>query len=41
MLGGRDHSTVLHGCAKIESLMQLAPPVKAAVSDLTKQLIRQ
>ena len=40
MLGGRDHSTVLHGCAKIESLMQLAPPVKAAVSDLTKQLLR-
>lgn len=41
MLGGRDHSTVLHGCAKIESLMQSAPPVKAAVSDLKKQLTRE
>lgn len=41
MLGGRDHSTVLHGCAKIESLIQMSPPVKAAASDLTKQLLRQ
>ncbi len=40
MLGGRDHSTVLHGCAKIESLMQESPPIKAAVSDLSKLLLR-
>jgi len=41
MLGGRDHSTVLHGCAKIESLIQTAPPIKAAVADLSKQLLRR
>jgi len=40
MLGGRDHSTVLHGCAKIEELSQSAPPVKAAIADLTKLLLR-
>jgi chromosomal replication initiator protein len=40
MLGGRDHSTVLHGCAKIESLMQTNPPIKAAVSDVSKILQR-
>jgi chromosomal replication initiator protein len=40
MLGGRDHSTVMHGCAKIQSLIQSAPPVKAAVADLSKQLLR-
>ena len=40
MLGGRDHSTVLHGCAKIEELSQSAPPVKAAITDLTKLLLR-
>ncbi|MGI6726077.1 MAG: chromosomal replication initiator protein DnaA [Christensenellales bacterium] len=41
MLGGRDHSTVLHGCAKIEGLMQTMPPIKAAVADLSKQLLRR
>ena len=41
MLGGRDHSTVLQGCAKIESLIQTAPPIKAVVADLSKQLLRR
>jgi len=41
LLGGRDHSTVLHGCAKIESLMLTAPPIKAAVADISKQLLRR
>ncbi|MDI9521130.1 MAG: chromosomal replication initiator protein DnaA [Bacillota bacterium] len=41
MLGGRDHSTILHGCAKIESLIQTAEPIKAAVNDITKQLLRK
>ena len=40
MLGGRDHSTVMHGCAKIQSLILSAPPVKSAVADLSKQLLR-
>ncbi len=41
LLGGRDHSTILHGCAKIEGLIQTAAPIKAAVSDITKQLLRK
>lgn len=41
LLGGRDHSTILHGCAKIESLIQTAEPIKAAVNDITKQLLRK
>lgn len=39
-LGGRDHSTVLHGCARIEEMMQQSAPLRAAVDDLTKQLRR-
>ncbi len=41
MLGGRDHSTILHGCAKIETMISTTPPIKAAVADLSKQLLRQ
>ena len=41
MLGGRDHTTILHGCNKIEGLIQTAPPIKAAVADLSKQLLRR
>lgn len=41
MLGGRDHSTILHGCAKIESLIHSAPPIKSAIADLSKQLLRR
>lgn len=41
LLGGRDHSTILHGCAKIEGLIQTAAPIKAAVNDITKQLLRK
>lgn len=37
-LGGRDHSTVMHGCAKIEELMQSIPTVRAAQDDLSKML---
>ncbi len=38
MLGGRDHTTVLHGCGKIEELTKTTPTIRAAVEDLTKQL---
>lgn len=37
-LGGRDHTTVMHGCAKIEELLDTAPTVKAAAEDLSKLL---
>ncbi len=38
VLGGRDHSTVLHGCAKIEELSLNTHQVRAAVEDITKIL---
>jgi chromosomal replication initiator protein len=38
MLGNRDHTTVLHGCAKIEQLSQAEPSVRAAVEDISKLL---
>lgn len=38
MLGGRDHTTVLHGCSKVEELMRTNPTVRAAAEDLTRRL---
>lgn len=38
MLGGRDHTTVLHGCGKIEELARDSAPLRAAIEDLSKQL---
>ncbi len=40
-LGGRDHTTVLHGCAKIEQLSQDSVPLRNALEDLTRQLRRE
>lgn len=40
VLGGRDHTTILHGCAKMEEMMHHSAPLKAAAEDLTKQLQR-
>ncbi|NLD34952.1 MAG: chromosomal replication initiator protein DnaA [Clostridiales bacterium] len=40
-LGGRDHTTVLHGCAKIEQLSQDSAPLRNAIDDLTRQLRRE
>ena len=37
-LGGRDHTTVLHGCAKIEELSRDSALLRAAIDDITKQL---
>lgn len=38
VLGGRDHTTVLHGCGKIEELIRANPTVRAAAEDLTRKL---
>jgi chromosomal replication initiator protein len=38
MLGGRDHTTVLHGCGKIEELARDSAPLRAAIDDISKQL---
>lgn len=40
-LGGRDHTTVLHGCSKIETLSRESAPLKNALDDISKQLRRE
>lgn len=40
-LGGRDHTTVLHGCAKIEELSRGNAPLKNAIDDISKRLRRE
>jgi chromosomal replication initiator protein len=37
-LGGRDHSTILHGCNKIEELLETMPTIQAAKNDIIKRL---
>jgi chromosomal replication initiator protein len=39
-LGGRDHTTILHGCAKIEQLSRANAALKNAIDDIGKQLRR-
>jgi chromosomal replication initiator protein len=36
--GGRDHTTVLHGCGKVEQLLQSDPAVRQAVDQLCRRL---
>jgi chromosomal replication initiator protein len=36
--GGRDHTTVLHGCRKTESLIQSDPGTQLAVFELRRGL---
>jgi chromosomal replication initiator protein len=36
--GGRDHSTVLHGCRKAEQLLQSDPAIRQAVDQLCRRL---
>ncbi|MGI6739018.1 MAG: chromosomal replication initiator protein DnaA [Christensenellales bacterium] len=40
VLGGRDHSTVLHGYRRIEEMMENTPTLRAAVDDISKKLSR-
>ena len=37
-LGGRDHTTVMHGCSKIENAKSSDPQMHALLSELTKQI---
>jgi chromosomal replication initiator protein len=37
-LGGRDHTTVMHACSKIDSEKQSDPKMNALLDDLTKQI---
>ncbi len=37
-LGGRDHTTVMHGCNKIETGKRKDPQMRALLSELTKQI---
>jgi chromosomal replication initiator protein len=37
-LGGRDHTTVMHACAKIEEEQQSDPRMQALLAELTKQI---
>ena len=38
-LGGRDHSTVMHACRRIGSLVESDPAISAAVSHLHRELV--
>jgi len=37
-LGGRDHTTVIHACGKIEKVKRSEPKMHALLSELTKQI---
>ncbi len=37
-LGGRDHTTVMHACAKIAELEQKDPLIKSQIAELSKQV---
>ncbi|AGT42504.1 chromosomal replication initiator protein DnaA [Treponema pedis] len=36
--GGRDHTTILHGCNKVEDLMRADPGTEATIHELQKQI---
>jgi len=37
-LGGRDHTTVMHACEKIEHAKKVDPEMKAVLGELEKQI---
>lgn len=39
-LGGRDHTTVMHACAKLAELEQSDPVIKSQIAELSRQLRR-
>jgi chromosomal replication initiator protein len=39
-LGGRDHSTVLHACAKVEELYKTDNDLRSRIDRLTAQMTR-
>jgi chromosomal replication initiator protein len=36
--GGRDHTTVLHGCRRTEELMETEPAIRQAVDQVRRQI---
>lgn len=38
VLGGRDHTTVMHGCDKISELSENSSPIKTAIDDIKHKL---
>lgn len=40
-LGGRDHSTVLHGCARVESEMEVDSRLRAEVAEITQVIYNE
>jgi chromosomal replication initiator protein len=41
MFGGRDHSTVLHACEKIDRAMHLDPALRREIVAIREQLMRE
>ncbi|HIA17931.1 MAG TPA: hypothetical protein EYN70_00660, partial [Planctomycetaceae bacterium] len=39
LLGGRDHSTVMHACRRIKSLLESDPAISLAVAHLHRELV--
>jgi chromosomal replication initiator protein len=37
-LGGRDHTTVMHACSKINQAKDAEPEMNALLNELTKQI---
>jgi len=40
-LGGRDHSTVLHACSKIEEIFKRDEQIRLRIENLTRQLAQK
>jgi chromosomal replication initiator protein len=41
LFGGRDHSTVLHACEKIDQAVNLNPAIRREVVAIREQLLRE
>jgi chromosomal replication initiator protein len=37
-LGGRDHTTIMHGCEKVETLMQTKDPITQEISEVREKI---
>ena len=41
LFGGRDHSTVLHACEKIDREVNINPPLRREIVAIREQLLRE
>jgi chromosomal replication initiator protein len=41
LFGGRDHSTVLHACEKIDQAVNLNPVIRREIIAIREQLMRE